>query len=234
MSVAVAASVGVFLAAQQLHVIPKAWSEEATPGYATYTSSRDVGSYSAAIAARPDDYMGYYRRGLHYQTRGAFDLALADLDRAIALSPTPMTRAMLSDEGRDTLSLETRTLNRVVFVRLVRATVLTQLDRTSEALAELNKVIALDDRKTSAIFARAALLSTMERFDEAIADYDSLLSHYPNVDWIFGRGVAKFHKGDLDGAAVDLREAARLNPRDDAFQDWVSKVSLRETVAIAQ
>jgi len=236
MSIAVAAGVGVFLAAQQLQLVPQAWSEEvssrdATASYATYQPGSDDAPYSAAVAAHPDDYMAYYRRGLHYQARGNLNLAVVDLDRAVALSPQTMTRAMLGDEANDTLSLETRTLNRVVFIRLLRATVLSQLAREPEALADLNRAIALDDHKTSAIFARAALLSEMERFDEAIADYDRLLKRYINTDWMFGRGVAKFHKGDFDGASLDFREAARRQPGDETFQVWLEKAALRASVA---
>jgi tetratricopeptide (TPR) repeat protein len=235
MSIAIAAGVGVFLAAQELRLIPNAWSEEAsqdaTASYATYHPGSDATPYSAAVAAHPDDYMSYYRRGLHYQARGNLDLALKDLDRAVALSPHPMTRAMLGDEMHDSSSRDTRTLNRVVFVRLVRATVLSQLAREPEALADLNRAIALDDHKTSAIFARAALLTGMERFDEAIADYDRLLARYTETDWVFGRGVAKFHSGDFDGASRDFREAARREPSDEIFQAWLEKASLRASVA---
>ncbi len=231
MAVAIAAGVGVFLGAQELRLIPQAWSEESNATRVSYASGGDVASYTSAISARPDDFMSYYRRGLHYQAVGQLDLALADLDRAVALSPTPATRRMLGVEAQDTLSPQTRTLNRVVFVRLMRANVLTRLERENEALADLDQALVLDGRKTSAIFARAALLTSLERFDEALADYDALLARHPDPNWSFGRGVAKYHAGDVVGAAEDFRNALRGRPQDSEFQDWFAKASLRATVA---
>ncbi len=231
MSVAIAAGVGVFLAAQQLHVIPEAWSEESSASLAVYHLSDRASAYDAAIAASPDDYMVYYRRGLHYRTQGQMERSLADLDRAVALSPKPQSRALLGDEAQNTLSLETRTLNRVVFVHLMRADVLTVLGRQTEALEELNRAIALDERKYSAVFARAALLTAMGRYDEAIADYDALLARRPEVAWSFGRGRAKYEKGDYTAAAADFAAASHAQPEDDEFRSWLTKASLRAEIA---
>ena len=135
MAWAIAIGVGAFLAIQQLFPTPPLMDRGTT--YQAYFGPPGpaIAAFSAAIAADPYNFMTHYRRGVFFQSRQRLPKALADLDMAVLLSPTPVTLAALGTQGSNTLSRATAMFYRVVLVRLARAAVLEQIEPTGGGLA---------------------------------------------------------------------------------------------------
>ncbi|MBY0510986.1 MAG: tetratricopeptide repeat protein [Rhodospirillaceae bacterium] len=225
MALTIVVAVGAFLGAQRLDLIPGPWSKKKSLFGAE--SMGGIDAFSVEIAANPENYMHYYRRGTLFQKQRQYEKALADLDAAVRLSPTPLTVAALGSRAGDTTHSPTHTLGLVVLVRTTRAEILQQLNRPDEALADLDQALALDARKDDVQFARGHLRMVLGRYDDAISDFDKLLDKRHDVDWHFSRGVSKYLKSDWIGAIADFREAAHRAPRQDSYFIWLAKAHLR-------
>ena len=60
---------------------------------------------------------------------------------------------------------------------------------------------------------RAFLYLRLGRPDDALKDYDEVLRITPRVaSSMYGRGLAKFRLGDIEGAKADLFQAEALMP----------------------
>lgn len=225
MSKAIALGVGAFLVLQQF--LPETLFKSRRVTYETYFAAPDVAlpAFAAAITENPQDFMTYYRRGMYLLSRSQFTAALADLDQAIALSPTPLTLEALGEQANNNRDAATILFNRVVLVRIARADLLARMDRPVEALRDLDHAIAIDNRKTAFFYSRGVVRAGLGQYDGAIADFDRILARRSNTTWFVGRGVAKFFKGDFTSAALDFKEAARRAPADEDVQTWLTRAS---------
>jgi tetratricopeptide (TPR) repeat protein len=53
----------------------------------------------------------------------------------------------------------------------------------------------------------------MGDYDKAIEDYDAALKANPKIAWsLYGRGLARRHKGLATAAEADLKAAAAIQP----------------------
>jgi len=225
MAIAIVAGVSAFLGAQRLELIPGPWSKKG--GHPIYVSVAAGNLSLSSSAAGPADYMTYYRRGTQYQLQGQYERALTDLNRAVELSPTPLSLEVLGVRAMDSRSRDTHTLGMAFLIRTTRADTLLRLNRPSEALSDLDAAIALDPRKTEPFHARGLLRAKTGLYDAAIADFDALLACRDHISWHFGRGLAKYFKGDWNGAALDFAQSSQLAPQDNTFLIWLAKTHLR-------
>ncbi len=223
MAATIAVAVGAFLLAQRLALIPGPWSEKPAQGYVGGT----VFTYTDAIDISPGDYMTYYRRGVLYQKQQPLDLALADFNQAVKLSPVPVSLKALGATATDSRSRDTHTLGLVFLLHKTRAEVFQQMNRPDEALADLDQAIALDSRGPDVFFYRGILRELTGRYDAAIADFDTLLARRTSVEWYFARGLAKYLKGDWNNAAADFENAAQRMPANGNYWIWLAKAQLR-------
>jgi tetratricopeptide (TPR) repeat protein len=223
MAATIVIAVDAFLLAQRFALIPGPWSQKAQLAY----GSSSVSLYTAAIDGNPGDYMTYYRRGTLYQQQRRFDLALADFNQAVKLSPRPVGLAALGVAAGDSASRDTHTLELVFLLHRTRAEVLEQMNRPEEALADLDKAIALDPRGPDVFFTRGILRELTGRYDAAIADFDVILARRSSVEWYFARGLAKYFKGDWNDASNDFAQAAQRSPENETYWIWLAKAQLR-------
>ena len=227
MAAIIAVAVGAFLGAQRLALIPGPWSKSKSYGLSAGTGRQAEEFFSAAVADDPADYMGYYRRGVMFEKRREYEKALADFNQAVNLSPTPLSLDALGHRVADSSDPDTHTLGLVFLIRTTRADALQRMNRPEEALLDLDQAIALDASKTEVVYSRGMLRAMTGRYDDAIADFDGILARRDNRDWYFGRGLAKYLKGDWTAAALDLQEAALRAPGDDGYLIWLAKAHLR-------
>jgi tetratricopeptide (TPR) repeat protein len=232
MALAIVVGVGAFLGAQRLDVIPGPWSQKNNPYHMNLKGPQAIDAYSAAIAAKPEDYMTYYRRGTQFHRQRQFEKALTDFNEAVRLSPVPASIEALGPRASDSTHGPTHTLGLVVLVRTTRAEVLQQLNRPEDALADLDQVLAWDARKLDVLFSRAQLRAVTGRYNDAIADFDTILARRENVEWYFHRGVTKYLKSDWNGAIADFQHAAQRAPRTDTYFIWLAKAHLRAGITM--
>jgi len=86
----------------------------------------------------------------------------------------------------------------------------------SEALADLDKTININNRTDGALVSRGVIKGKLNRFDEAIEDFNLAISINPDSTQAWSnRGLAKDFKGDYPGALSDYSKAIELNPNFD-------------------
>ena len=57
------------------------------------------------------------------------------------------------------------------------------------------------------------MLLRLGRYDESVAAYDASLRSHPTLaDSLYGRGLAKRARGEVDAADVDIRAAIAADP----------------------
>ena len=122
----------------------------------------------------------------------------------------------LFDEGRvveavETLEQATRLnpMNAKAWGHLAVVYAARREDR--KALAAFAKAIRLDERDPEPCYNRGHFMATLQRHDEAIADFDLAIARDPRfLRAYFNRGVLRLRAGRTAAAAADIREFQRL------------------------
>lgn len=97
--------------------------------------------------------------------------------------------------------------------RLRGSLMLDQLERSDEAIADLNALIAEDPDFVDAEITLAGILRRLERYGDATVHYDRAIA-MAEADWTlyYGRGICHERLGAWDQAEADFRAALELNP----------------------
>ena len=133
----------------------------------------------------------YNTRGLSHAKRGNNDIALADIDQAIALNPENAVA-----------------YNNRAFTHLNKG-------ENDLAIAAVNQSLSLDRQQATAYNNRGLAYSNKGDYDRAIADLSLALSFDPQLVVAYdNRGYAYRMKGDHDRAIADYDEAIRLQSGD--------------------
>jgi tetratricopeptide (TPR) repeat protein/predicted aspartyl protease len=151
-------------------------------------AQKDLEAVDAALPRQDNDRLTL---AALFQRLDRFDSAIADYDQWIAAHP---------DDSRQPIALNGRCWSR--------------------ALAGRDLPLALKDcdaalrRMKSANFydSRGLVELRMGQYDRAIADYDAALQLAPRTAWsLYGRGLARRHKGD-SAAQADIDAAVAIDP----------------------
>jgi len=126
-------------------------------------------------------------RGVAYENKGQYDLAIQDYSQAIKLNPYHAN------------AFANRCGARAIVGQL------------QAALADCNESLRLRPNDASTLDSRGFTYLKLGQFDAAIADYDSALRIDPKKPYsLFGRGVARRKKGDLAGGGADIAAAKAI------------------------
>ena len=159
------------------------------------------GALSSNYKIMPADrsrYNLYINRGAAYARSGDNIRARADFQRAVNLA----TEAL--EEGGKPLLVE---YNGSCWARAVANI---ELD---VALTHCNEAVRLAPDEAFVLDSRAFLHLRMRKSEDALRDYDAALQIRPNYgSSLYGRGIAKFRLGDIEGAKADLFLAETLRP----------------------
>jgi TolB-like protein/class 3 adenylate cyclase/Tfp pilus assembly protein PilF len=177
----------------------------------------------AAEAARPTeppDALDYILRGRAALEKGLErehkDEATSFFERALALDPR---------------SVEAHTWLALVLMQRVRE------NQTDSRAADIERAeglvgqaLALSSRSLGAHFAKAQLLRTQNRCDEAIPEYETVLASNRNSPVVLlSIGICKALTGSLDEALTLLEQSIRVDPRNPFIvyrYDWLGLVHL--------
>jgi protein O-mannosyl-transferase len=180
--------------------------------------------WNDTLSKYPNVSLAYNNRALSYMTRGDYDLALADLGKALSIYPD-YYHALLNRGNiaylRRQYDSALADLERAVKLRPSGAGAWNGLGvihfaqgAHEKALEEFSRAIELYPDYAEAYLNRANLLSLMRRFDRAIPDYDAYLAREPaNGQAYYWRGLARSQRDDLVGAVRDYDAAIALSPR---------------------
>jgi adenylate cyclase len=101
-------------------------------------------------------------------------------------------------------------------------------DVDTERAEELaRKAVAASPRSPLPHFARGQVLRVQKRYEEAIAEYETVLTL--NRNWlgaIFALGWCKFHTGSIEEIIPLLEQVIRLSPRDPFMGIWYARVGI--------
>jgi len=122
-----------------------------------------VGKYEQAIEAHskyidgnPEDYVGFYNRGLAYFHMQNYQKAINDLEQS----------AVLDDSDPD------------IFLKLAQSH--QGLEQNEQAESYFNKVISMNPENAEYFDARASFLASIEEYEKAIEDSKMSLQLYPD------------------------------------------------------
>ena len=200
--------------------------KETTPNAAEITvlpTDDGIAIYSKQIELHPKNYVLYLRRAVALNLLRDYDGALADLTQAARLSPNRLTAEKLGDKRWDSSVPETHAWMLDMQIHTMRANVLERLNRFGEALEDLNYVVKLDPRHVENLHARGVVLTLLGQYDQAIADFDTVLARRMVVDSLFARGISKFLKEDWIGSRDDFTRAAELAPHNAKVAEWLQR-----------
>ena len=182
-----------------------------------------IAIYSKQIALHPKNYVLYLRRAVALNVMRDYDGALADLTQAAKLSPNRLTAEKLGDKRWDSSVPETHAWMLDMQIHTMRANVLERLNRFGEALDDLNYVVKLDPQHVENLHSRGVVLTLLGQYDQAIADFDTVLARRTVVDTLFARGISKFLKEDWSGSREDFTRAAELAPHNAKVAEWLQR-----------
>jgi tetratricopeptide (TPR) repeat protein len=169
------------------------FNKDVEPG-SDYRSGKQqaILEYSQAIALNPRYEQAFLSRALVHIELQQYRLALADLDRVIALNPN----SKVAYKNRATLKT-------------------TRLNDDRGALADFDKAIDLDPNGASAYYGRGLLKqSILNDYQGALADYNRAIALDPkNADAYNNRAILKQSVlNDTQGASADFDKAIALDP----------------------
>jgi tetratricopeptide (TPR) repeat protein/tRNA A-37 threonylcarbamoyl transferase component Bud32 len=152
---------------------------------------RALGALDRAIDRFPDRAVLYRARARVHRLRSDDPRALADLARAVALSPADGP-ARAGDY-------------------MERAILFQQAGRHAEALAECDRALAIQPDRADVHRVRGAALVKLKRLDEAIRSFDVCLARgAPSAALYEARGLARAHTGSYERAITDYTLALGL------------------------
>ncbi len=162
---------------------------------------RAIADFGTALAINAEDADAFNSRGTTYTALGQYDRAVLDFDQAVMLNPgSPIAFS-----------------NRCFAKALV--------GQLEAGLADCNESLRLKSDNAGALAARAFVHLKSRRADDAIADYNAELHRrLEDAYSLFGRGLARYLKGDQPSGDRDIAAARAIKPDID---DYMVKLGLR-------
>jgi Tfp pilus assembly protein PilF len=149
-----------------------------------------IKNYTKAIEINPYSAQYYYYRGLAYNAKARFPLAIEDFTKAIMYQANN-PRAYSS-----------------------RGFSYYEMGQQDAAIADFTQAISLDPREAVTFFRRAVSFQKKGENDKALADYQEAIKLSPNyVSALNNRGLIYLRKGENEKALADFNEALKFNPK---------------------
>jgi len=148
--------------------------------------------FAYALSAQSLDYMGWVDRSANHIEQNRLDSAAVALQKAMALEP--------ANENNPVLLLNLGILQR-------------QLGLYDDAYISFTASMGNNPLPDVVLHNRASLLCDMERFDEAMEDYNTLIRNYPeDVEAYYRRGLLFLEKNERSKAEADFKASDAIDP----------------------
>jgi tetratricopeptide (TPR) repeat protein len=200
-----------------------------------------IAAHDRAIQLDPDRPQFYVERGRTYLEqarsyvvigRTQLTMALADLDKAVAMNPAlaaaHYTRGLVHLERRDPdkaitdLSTAVALNSRFAPAYGMRGRAFAQKGDHDRAVADYSKALELDPRQAETWYRRGASWKGKGVYDEALADLNEAIRLAPTAaDAYAERADVRLHNNNLALAVEDATKAIELQPR--LVQAYVSR-----------
>lgn len=148
--------------------------------------------FAYVLSAQSLDYMGWVDRSANHIEQNRLDSAAVALQKAMALEP--------ANENNPVLLLNLGILQR-------------QLGLYDDAYISFTASMGNNPLPDVVLHNRASLLCDMERFDEAMEDYNTLIRNYPeDVEAYYRRGLLFLEKNERAKAEDDFKASDAIDP----------------------
>jgi tetratricopeptide (TPR) repeat protein len=202
-------------------------------GWAQFLLDEDdaaLADYTLAISYDPSLAYAFNNRGLLYQYRGDLTLAAQDFERALALGLAPadwaeynLNLVELVENRTAPLALDPNitpvTTNNAIDALLNEGIAADARRDWSATVAIMSEVLASDPNNSTAFYLRGRSYIALDRFAEAFADFDALVSLttstgvFPGIQYAhWERSIAAAQIGDFELARADVAVAVAIEP----------------------
>jgi tetratricopeptide (TPR) repeat protein len=180
----------------------------------------------------------YHTRGMIWNEKGEYDIAIGDYSEAIRLDPN--NKFAYNSRGNalgDKKEYEKAVSDFNEAIRLYpkfsvaynnRGIAWRDKKEYEKAISDFNEAIRLDPKDANAYSGRGAVWGAKKEYDKSIADFNEAIRLDPKLEYIYcNRAIAWNAKGDYVKAISDYGEAIRLDPKDAG--SWNSRAWLAAT-----
>lgn len=170
---------------------------------------RATGWINEAIAIStllPDRRERAFKLGFDRNGRALIELRQGRVEAALSLVESAL------DLARRELPPDAHPVHRMVLLAN-RAQLLARMGRTTEALGDFDRAIAIDPTFPDHYLDRGNLLFELGRADDAVADYETAMRMSPPLpEAYYNRAEVRLAAGDLERARTDLDHVLELDP----------------------
>lgn len=204
-----------------------------------------INKYSDAISIKPEKWKGYYYRAKAYYSKANYNDAIADITKAIILSPNDnelneikgncyLAKEKYSEALSDYNIALSNANNKDVKYFLTyfsRGKTLFYLKRHEDAIVDFTHAIKLgktDPKKTASIYSwRGFSYIELSKFSEAGLDFNNYLSFYPNDLRInFYLGFCYNKSGETEKAKANALKIIGMDPSKEIYFSGVNLLDL--------
>lgn len=154
-----------------------------------------------AISHNPNNYLGYFRRGLFWTESGQKDNADLDFKKSVSLITADMIK---NPQNLDLLSFRPEILERIGDV--------------NGALADCEKYLTLIPANYKVLKQKGKLEFYNKLWLKSIETFSLLIENYPpEADFFSKRSIANLQVGNRPQALADMNKAQSLSPNDYAI-----------------
>lgn len=186
---------------------------------------RALADFGRALRLGGENAQVYFERGLVHQASGAFDVAVRDFDRALALQPGLQaaldSRAETLQQRITGFQRELELLNEELMQAPTDAALLNNRcwlravtnDNLDAALADCNASLAAEPNDANVLDSRGLVQFKRGDYAAALADYDAAVGlDAQNGHFLYGRGLARIALGMQAEGEADQARADQLEP----------------------
>lgn len=203
-----------------------------------------ISGLNVAIAAKPENFEGYFLRGLAKYSLEDFTGAIADFDKTLEIHPMYVRALQYRAICNDRLGNLNEALND--FQRAIdldpfdadlffaRGITYLHLNRYQAAIDDYDMVLTIDNKMSLAFVNRGIAKSHLKRFDEALSDFDKAVHYdFMNPEVYFHRAMVQAERDAYDEALADFNEAIRLDAQNPLyyFNRAVTELHKNDTVS---
>ena len=180
---------------------------------------------TAAAKRAVYDHEDFYQSALNNARQGDYQTALADLQEAIAKSPSYV------DAYLERANLyEQQSMGQRAHDDYIRAAEILRFQRNyNESASAYNKAIAIDPKSVGGYLGRGSLY--LERGEDiaALTDFDMVIRlDKRNVQGYIGLGEARYNQGSYKKAIDHFKDARSITPEDPAVHQYLMLAYLGE------
>jgi len=163
--------------------------------------------FNKATSIAPNNYKGFYNRGLLFLKMNKPDLAIKSFNQSLQLYNYP--KALIG-----------------------RASAYYALNDLSKAINDANLVLSIEKSNAKAYFVLGNCYNDLDKLNEAISAYNKCIEiNDQESDFYFKRGIAQGKKQNFNACLNDINDCIKLNPNYYEAYYWrgVAKVNLKQS-----